>query len=145
MAKSQTKLPRLLLESAAIFLSVLLAFFVEQWREDLNERREAEDILNLVEAELTNPPLRTDLPQQLGQLVRRQISLAHEDLPQPILILVAAGFLQCTAVQPQLDQAIIRTPNHQIALKASLRDDLDHLVRYAVTHRFSFPRALAPI
>ena len=46
------KAPRLLVESAAIFFSVLLAFFVEQWREDINEQREAEAILNLVRAEL---------------------------------------------------------------------------------------------
>ncbi|MEM7431649.1 MAG: hypothetical protein AAF351_06880 [Pseudomonadota bacterium] len=46
------KIPRLLVESAAIFFSVLLAFIVEQWREDMNEQREAEAILNLVRAEL---------------------------------------------------------------------------------------------
>ena len=51
--KRSFRLPRLLIESTAIFLSVLLAFFVEQWREDLNERREAVDTLNLVRAELT--------------------------------------------------------------------------------------------
>ncbi len=50
--KRSWKPPRLLVESAAIFFSVLLAFFVEQWREDINERREAEAILNLVRAEL---------------------------------------------------------------------------------------------
>ena len=50
--KRRLKPPRLLVESAAIFFSVLLAFFVEQWREDINERREAEAILNLVRAEL---------------------------------------------------------------------------------------------
>ncbi|MEM1264176.1 MAG: hypothetical protein AAGH76_17385, partial [Pseudomonadota bacterium] len=46
------RLPRLFVESAAIFFSVLLAFFVEQWREDFNERRDAEAILNLVKTEL---------------------------------------------------------------------------------------------
>ena len=40
------------MESAAIFLSVLLAFFVEQWRDDQNEMREAEAAINLVRAEL---------------------------------------------------------------------------------------------
>ncbi|MEL7449248.1 MAG: hypothetical protein AAFN78_08570 [Pseudomonadota bacterium] len=40
------------MESAAIFFSVLLAFVVEQWREDRNERQEAEAALNLVRAEL---------------------------------------------------------------------------------------------
>ena len=53
MAKRRLQPPRLLVESAAIFLSVLLAFFVEQWREDINEQREAEAILNLVRAELS--------------------------------------------------------------------------------------------
>ena len=53
MAKCSFKFPKILVESAAIFLSVLLAFVVEQWREDLNERREAEATLNLVRAELT--------------------------------------------------------------------------------------------
>ncbi|MEO0345561.1 MAG: hypothetical protein AAF229_04835 [Pseudomonadota bacterium] len=53
MAKRPFKFPRILVESAAIFLGVLLAFVVEQWREDLNERREAEATLNLVRAELT--------------------------------------------------------------------------------------------
>lgn len=43
---------RLLAESAAIFLSVLLAFFVEQWREDQNELQEAEAAISLVRAEL---------------------------------------------------------------------------------------------
>jgi hypothetical protein len=43
---------RILVESVAIFLSVLLAFFVEQWREDRNELREAEAALELVRAEL---------------------------------------------------------------------------------------------
>ena len=51
-SKRRLKPPRLLVESAAIFFSVLLAFLVEQWREDINERREAEAILNLVHAEL---------------------------------------------------------------------------------------------
>jgi len=44
---------RLLIESTAIFLSVLLAFFVEQWREGANEQRQAEDTLALVRAELS--------------------------------------------------------------------------------------------
>ena len=52
MSLRRLKVPRLLVESAAIFFSVLLAFVVEQWREDINERREAEAILNLVRAEL---------------------------------------------------------------------------------------------
>lgn len=52
MAKRRLQPPRLLLESAAIFFSVLLAFFVEQWREDINEQRDAEAILNLVRVEL---------------------------------------------------------------------------------------------
>lgn len=43
---------RLLAESAAIFLSVLLAFLVEQWREDQNELQEAEAAISLVRAEL---------------------------------------------------------------------------------------------
>lgn len=43
---------RLFVESAAIFLSVLLAFVVEQWREERNERKQAEATLNLVRAEL---------------------------------------------------------------------------------------------
>jgi hypothetical protein len=42
----------LLIESAAIFFSVLLAFVVEQWREDRNEREQAEATLNLLRAEL---------------------------------------------------------------------------------------------
>ncbi|MEO0615592.1 MAG: hypothetical protein AAFY69_05600 [Pseudomonadota bacterium] len=69
MAKRPFKFPKILVESAAIFFSVLLAFVVEQWREDLNERREAEATLNLVRAELTQnlaeleaiAPLRGDM------------------------------------------------------------------------------------
>ena len=53
------KAPRLLVESAAIFFSVLLAFFVEQWREDINEQREAEAILNLVPVSYTHLTLPT--------------------------------------------------------------------------------------
>ncbi len=53
MAKSTGHSARLLVESAAIFLSVLLAFFVEEWRDDQREQREADAALNLVRAELT--------------------------------------------------------------------------------------------
>ncbi|MEN1726844.1 MAG: hypothetical protein AAGJ52_00265 [Pseudomonadota bacterium] len=52
---------RLLVESSAIFLSVLLAFFVEEWREDKDEERKAAEALNLVRAELV---------QNLGELER---------------------------------------------------------------------------
>lgn len=60
---------RIFIESVAIFLSVLLAFFVEQWREDRNELREAEAALELVRAELQQnlaelervAPLRPDM------------------------------------------------------------------------------------
>ncbi|MEM8984482.1 MAG: hypothetical protein AAGC71_15730 [Pseudomonadota bacterium] len=49
---SRLRLSHVLIESAAVFFSVLLAFIVEQWREDINERREADAILNLVRIEL---------------------------------------------------------------------------------------------
>ncbi len=52
MKAGEFRAGKLLLESAAIFLSVLLAFVVEQWREDRNEAREADAALNLVRAEL---------------------------------------------------------------------------------------------
>ncbi|MEO0425737.1 MAG: hypothetical protein AAF184_25635, partial [Pseudomonadota bacterium] len=51
--KAGGHLLRLLAESAAIFLSVLLAFVVDEWREDQREQREADAALNLVRAELT--------------------------------------------------------------------------------------------
>ena len=53
MAEHRLRPTRLLVEAAVIFLSVLLAFLVEQWREDHNERRQAAAALNLVRAELT--------------------------------------------------------------------------------------------
>ncbi len=63
---SRLRLPRILVESTAIFLSVLLAFLVEQWREDTNERDEAAAILNLVRAELIQnlDELETVLPMR---------------------------------------------------------------------------------
>lgn len=68
------KAPRLLVESAAIFFSVLLAFFVEQWREDINEQREAEAILNLVRAELVQnlAELESILPKREAMLAGYQ-------------------------------------------------------------------------
>ena len=42
----------LLIESAAIFFSVLFAFFVEQWREEYTEREQADAAIALVKAEL---------------------------------------------------------------------------------------------
>ena len=51
----------LFVDCAAIFLSVLLAFLVEQWREDRNERQEAAAALSLVRAELS---------QNLAELMR---------------------------------------------------------------------------
>ena len=41
MKKGNLRPGRLVVESAAIFLSVLLAFVVERWREERNERQEA--------------------------------------------------------------------------------------------------------
>ncbi|MEN7342157.1 MAG: hypothetical protein AAAFM81_04410 [Pseudomonadota bacterium] len=46
------RLLRVAVESCAIFLSVLLAFLVEQWRDDLNEEKDALAALSLVRAEL---------------------------------------------------------------------------------------------
>ncbi|MEM6899587.1 MAG: hypothetical protein AAF583_07455 [Pseudomonadota bacterium] len=43
---------RLAVESAAIFLSVFLAFAADQWRDDANDRERAQDALNLVRVEL---------------------------------------------------------------------------------------------
>ncbi|MEM8500301.1 MAG: hypothetical protein AAF542_19965 [Pseudomonadota bacterium] len=82
--KSRLQPTRLLIESAAIFFSVLLAFFVEQWREDINERREAEAILNLV---------RTELMQNLASLnavaSKREAMLA--DYQKAIMVLRDEG------------------------------------------------------
>ena len=71
MDVSKLRPGKLLVESAAIFFSVLLAFVVEQWREDMNEAREAAAALNLVRAELAQNlaelervvPLRADMLQ----------------------------------------------------------------------------------
>ncbi|MEO0972188.1 MAG: hypothetical protein AAFX85_03770 [Pseudomonadota bacterium] len=43
---------RLLVECTAIFFSILLAFLVDEWREDRRELREADAALQLVRAEL---------------------------------------------------------------------------------------------
>ena len=53
MKFSQMSAPVIFGQAVAIFCSVLLAFAAEQWREDMNERARAEDVLTLVKAELT--------------------------------------------------------------------------------------------
>lgn len=52
MKSSRFSLTVLLVESVAIFCSVLLAFAAEQWREDINERKRTGEALNLIKAEL---------------------------------------------------------------------------------------------
>ncbi|MEO1321829.1 MAG: hypothetical protein AAFV59_02360 [Pseudomonadota bacterium] len=53
MKLSRISAPVLLVESIAIFCSVLLAFAAEQWRQDMNEKAQADAILVLVQTELT--------------------------------------------------------------------------------------------
>lgn len=53
MKFSQMNAPVILGHAIAIFCSVLLAFAAEQWREDMNERARADDVLTLVRAELS--------------------------------------------------------------------------------------------
>lgn len=53
MKFSQMSAPVIFGQAVAIFCSVLLAFAAEQWRDDMNERARAEDVLTLVKAELT--------------------------------------------------------------------------------------------
>ncbi|MEO1419933.1 MAG: hypothetical protein AAFU66_03135, partial [Pseudomonadota bacterium] len=70
-----------MLESIAIFLSVLLAFFVEQWREDINEAKDAEVALSLVRAELA---------QNLAELERiapsrPELLLAYQEAIQSLI------------------------------------------------------------
>lgn len=55
----------LVLESAAIFLSVLFAFLVEQWREERNELEEAQAAMELVRAELEHNLSELDRVSQL--------------------------------------------------------------------------------
>ncbi|MEM9334866.1 MAG: hypothetical protein AAGA33_08435 [Pseudomonadota bacterium] len=71
------RLPRILVESTAIFLSVLLAFLVEQWRDDMNERDEAEAILNLVRAELiqNREELESVIPMRAQMLSEYQVAI----------------------------------------------------------------------
>ncbi|MEO1575775.1 MAG: hypothetical protein AAFU65_12555 [Pseudomonadota bacterium] len=57
----RSRIGTLLIESVAIFLSVLLAFVVEQWREERNERAQAARALSLV---------RVELEQNLAELER---------------------------------------------------------------------------
>lgn len=52
MSQSRFSPAKIAIESAAIFFSVILAFAVEQWREDRNERQQAAATLNLVKVEL---------------------------------------------------------------------------------------------
>ncbi len=83
---------RIFVESVAIFLSVLLAFFVEQWREDRNELREAEAALELVRAELQQnlaelgrvAPLRPDMLQSFidGMTELEETGTFPQDLPR---------------------------------------------------------------
>ena len=61
MKFSQMNAPVILGHAVAIFCSVLLAFAAEQWREDMNERDRADDVLTLV---------RTELTENLAQLER---------------------------------------------------------------------------
>ena len=53
MKFSQMNAPVILGHAIAIFCSVLLAFAAEQWREDMNERARADDVLALVRVELS--------------------------------------------------------------------------------------------
>lgn len=52
MSQSSFSPAKIAIESAAIFFSVILAFAVEQWRDDHNERQQAAATLNLVKVEL---------------------------------------------------------------------------------------------
>ena len=52
MKASRFSLTVLLVESVAIFCSVLLAFAAEQWREDINDSKRTREALNLIKAEL---------------------------------------------------------------------------------------------
>ena len=69
MKLSQISAPVILVESIAIFCSVLLAFAAEQWRQDMNEQAQADAILVLV---------RTELEENLTELER--VSIKREDM-----------------------------------------------------------------
>lgn len=69
MKFSRISVPVLLVESVAIFCSVLLAFAAEQWRQDMNERAQADAILVLV---------RTELSENLNELER--VAAKREDM-----------------------------------------------------------------
>ncbi len=99
---STSKRPPLLLESIAIFLSVLLAFFVEQWREDLNEEKDAEVALSLVRAELA---------QNLAELERIAPS-------RPELLLAYQEAIQSLIREKQFPQDLPRTVPPEITIVA---------------------------
>ena len=108
--------PRLLIESAAIFFSVLLAFIVEQWREDINERREAEAVLNLVRAELV---------QNLAELEavapkRQDMRLAYE---QAIMELRNGG--QFPDQLPEFQSPDITSLAYELATEAGIVTTVD--------------------
>ncbi len=71
MKFSRVSAPVLLVESIAIFCSVLLAFAADQWRDDMNERSRADAILVLV---------RTELTENLSEL--EQLTGTREDMLQ---------------------------------------------------------------
>ena len=77
IATKKPALPRLLLESFAIFASVLLAFLVEQWRDNINAASDANAALNLVRAELQQnlTELETAIPTRPTLLATYQEAL----------------------------------------------------------------------
>ncbi|MEL6366436.1 MAG: hypothetical protein AAFR91_08335 [Pseudomonadota bacterium] len=91
-----------MLESIAIFLSVLLAFFVEQWREDINEAKDAEVALSLVRAELA---------QNLAELERIAPS-------RPELLLAYQEAIQSLIREQQFPQDLPRTVPPEITIVA---------------------------
>ena len=93
--RNSKSIGRVLLESAAIFLSVLLAFLVEQWREELNEARDAENALNLVRVELTQnlAELERVIPTRAGLLEAYQEAIMElineQQFPQDLPVFLS--------------------------------------------------------
>ena len=118
MQLSRPSLMLLVVEAAAIFSSVLLAFWVEEWREDRRDIRAMSEALAAIETELTtnleelerSAAYYVDAMPQTSALVARyeaeNVFPAPEDIPalqHPVLTTVAYEIVQQNGALSRLD------------------------------------------
>ena len=129
------RLGKLLVESAAIFFSVLLAFVVEQWREDRNERLEAEAALNLVRAELVQnlrelEQVVPDRPAMLNSYIEVMNTFQTEGKFPPVLPDFVSPDITSIAYELATDSGAVTTVEpHELLVIARAYESLDTVRR----------------